>query len=136
MGDVIELPKEVEDLVWICSCGCSSHYIHINGDCECANCGSIASAEGFYVNLPEGTEKAFEDLDEEPFRVLHGDDLHFSLQRLGEQVSRNEFAVVIAIRTDGRCNTHGKASDWTPEQKRWLRGRIRKAYKMVTGDAD
>jgi hypothetical protein len=36
-------PDLKEAMIWVCECGCGSHYLYSNGDCECTKCGKVSN---------------------------------------------------------------------------------------------
>lgn len=118
---------------WSCGCGCMTHYLIETGQVECASCGQVADPrDGFYLHKPNGIIREMGDTPVMPFTITD-DGGEFSRHRWAERVRAKEFVTLIGIRKDGLVSTACFEDDAleTPEQKSWLRERIRDAYKLL-----
>jgi hypothetical protein len=131
MGDVIELKRpERGDLVWICTCGCSTHKHHSDGRVECAACGNIASVsnDGWRALLPPLPDEP-PPVPEMVFKVLSIDTAETFMRRRIKDGDPIE--TVIIVHTDGRCSTWSNAD--ARSQAEQTRKRVDDAVELLLG---
>lgn len=135
---IINFPDpRAEKSYWVCGCGCMTHYALATGEIECASCGYIPrpSCDGIYLHKPNGIIREMGNIPVMPFTVT--DNGAFSRQRWAKRVGAGEFVVLIGVRMDGLVATSCFEDDVleTPEQKSWLREKMRDAYRLLTRPA-
>lgn len=125
--------KSAESIVWVCSCGCKSFFLHEGGDIECANCNVYtAHAEnGRWANvLPELPDEVTTD-DGGAINVKCVGSAEFArrraMKRITEWSTADKLAAVFGYHHDG------SGSHWTDianeEQKQWV---LRKLRELLT----
>lgn len=100
--------RESKRLIWVCRCGCTTHYHYENGEIECGSCGHVAdSLEGAWrLKLPETPEKP-EELDESNFRTLPNSTPDAFMKR--QLKCGNPISAMFVLFEDGGAST------WSPQ---------------------
>lgn len=131
---VHEFPQK-ERLLWICGCGCQTHYAYEDGSIECASCGDKPPpGTGTWRPKPEDADNAVVDRDENGpmrFDARVGIDREFSQRRFTDRVISGEFIAAIGIRENGGVSTIHSEQFTTSRQKRWLLRRLVEALAML-----
>lgn len=129
--NVVAFPKR-EIAVWVCGCGCTTHYHHANGDVECASCGNIACDNcmgQWRERLPE-TPAEIKPTDAECFKVTRLDTEGAALKRVLGGVIHEQTSAVIVIGTDGALSCWGRGFKTKAEQA-WLRRHLASAFRRL-----
>jgi hypothetical protein len=133
--NVVMLPKrEPPELIWICDCGCSTHFHHADGGVVCATCDNVASVsdDGWRQQLPASPA------DPEPCRGTFASfDLSSAEAFFRRQLKAGsaDVSAVIVIHDDGSASTYGKCEN-TAERRDWLRQCIAQAFGRMVGFKD
>ncbi|KKM97293.1 hypothetical protein LCGC14_1169570 [marine sediment metagenome] len=126
-GNVVSFPvkKEAdEDRIWICECGCQTHYVHEDGRIECALCEKITT-EGNWRVGPK-IELA-EDLKVCDVRITDEAD-EFIFRRFVQEVIKPDVSAAALFRKDGSQRTVFRNKDLPQNEteRRWFRRRARR----------
>lgn len=123
---------EPESLVWVCRCGCTTHYHRSDDTVECGTCGNIATdlTGEWRLKLPEAPAEPSE-LDSSNFKVTTLDSPAIFLQRHAKTVAADVVAILI-LHDDGTFATW--SGDMTgPDRAAWLMRQLTKVWDRLTG---
>lgn len=131
-ADVVTLQPRAkpERLIWVCRCGCTTHYHHADGGVECGSCGNVAAdlTGEWRSRLPDEPD-APADLDGENFKVtsLTGPDTF--LKRHAKAVE--DVVAIIILNDDGSFATW--SGDMTgDERSAWLGRKLEAVHERLT----
>lgn len=130
--NVVPLRREIEpDMVWVCICGCSTHYAHLDSTLECAACGLRSADDGgeWRRGLPE-TGGAQESGPNEPTIVVQMNDTIQALNRVLGKASADDTAAVIVIKENGSVHVWGRMAD-SREHRGWINRRLATAKLLL-----
>jgi hypothetical protein len=130
MTNVVSFAKP-EPLVWVCSCGCSTHRLYTTGAIECASCENIASVSGgdWVKELPEPSAEPKKVLPETKVISMAGTPAA-ALQTMLRHVNPDELVALVAIMENGRVRSWGGID--TQERVEWLDRRLADARDLLT----
>ena len=113
---VIEFPGG-SDLIWQCSCGCQTHFIHDDW-ISCAGCGQ---------DYPGGLWKLIinnEPASDDPMIVRTYAGEEFLIRRLQDEIDNPDVIGILLVYESGRTRSMVHLDrQGTEEQKRWWRQR-------------
>lgn len=122
MSDVIAFPSK-ERSIWVCRCGCTTHFLYDDGDAECSSCGGVCVIGGWTA---KDKVTVLANLAADPHTVNRiGEPLDFILRRFKEDIDHNpDLLAATAIFRNGRVHTfiRDRSCD-TDERKAWWRRR-------------
>jgi len=119
MSDIIELHPKEEELIWICRCGCQSHFVYKDGRICCVSCGEGPS-DGVYAEMAEviGPMGTAPDVWHVAFTTAA--ETEFSFRRFSQRVLEPEVVVAAMFWEDGTVSFVGEIPTNKP-RKAWFR---------------
>lgn len=122
-----------EDRIWICECGCQTHYVHEDGRIECAICGEITT-EGNWQTGSE-IESAVDQIVHDHIIVSDGDD-NFMFRRFAAEVVKPDVVAAALFRESGSQRTLYRTGDLPKNEaeRRWFRRRARQMLADLGAD--
>jgi len=121
-----------EPLIWVCNCGCTTHYHRTDDGVECASCGNVAAdlSGEWRAKLSDAPDEPRE-LDSTTFRVTPLDTAATFMQRHAKRGSGDVVAILI-LNDDGSFATW--SGDMTGEDRAaWLKRQLAKVWDRLTG---
>lgn len=133
MTNVVSFPARDQDrLVYVCGCGCRTHFARADGELECANCGALDNVSGgeWRRRLPEPPASP-EPLVGGYSTVVELDTDSAAIARMARDAEPGKMAVMILIFADGTVRSWGREI-LEAEQIEWLDKRLGDAREMLT----
>lgn len=129
-------PGDKPDVIWVCSCGCSTFLLHAHGGATCAACDLTPVAEqGGWT--PPDTDAQWDGDD--PVRDVQGNaSVEFARRRLVQMAGAEDAVAVVVVRGCGTIHAWSCAD--TAERLAWLKERLEAAHTLIarpvgSGDA-
>ena len=121
-----------EDRIWVCDCGCQTHYVHEDGNIECAACYEITTEGNWRVGP---TVELAEDLPLCSIKNTGPDD-QFIFRRFAQEVVKADVIAAALFREDGGQRTVfcTEAKPETESERRWFRRRARRMLADLGAD--
>ncbi|KKL66586.1 hypothetical protein LCGC14_2143470 [marine sediment metagenome] len=125
--------KADEDRIWICECGCQTHYVHEDGRIECAICCEITT-EGNWQTGAE-VEPIIDQVLHDRTIVSAGDD-NFMFRRFAQEVIKPDVIAAALFRESGSQRTTFRNEDLpkNESERRWFRRRARQMLVALGAD--
>lgn len=122
-----------ENLIWVCNCGCTTHYHHSTGAMECGTCGAFMDPPdgAWRLRLPAEPETPA-PLDDNNFKVIASDGAEMTLLRYSKAARREPVAAIVIVHGDGSTSTWGDRAA-ADDRKGWIAEAIDKARTRITG---
>lgn len=129
---IIDFPQKQErQEVWVCSCGCSTWYLHSEKSATCAHCGkriddpdgAVAHGWGTLDPPARPADKDLPELDDKAPIVIdfnRNDDSYAFLKR---RMDAMDLQCIVLIGVDGHVHTWGGVGEGE-ERKAWLERRF------------
>lgn len=121
-------------LIWVCNCGCSTHYAHADGQLECAHCGAMGDGSGseWREQLPEPTTVHPVSTGPDEKRVVSLGDTSAALKRMLRRAEddRDNLAFVLIYRRGGEVGVWGDKIEGD-EQSTWFDRRCADAKELL-----
>lgn len=122
-----------EDRIWICECGCQTHFVHEDGRIECPMCHEITT-EGYWQTGTEVDPPVDQILRD---RVVVSDDGdNFVFRRFAEEVVKPDVVAATLFRESGSQRTTYRTEDLPKNEaeRRWFRRRARQMLADLGAD--
>lgn len=122
---VVEFPDRKEPLVWLCNCGCSTHYAYQDGSIECASCGEFVNGmwDARDREEQEGVEPETKRFSS---TVIPFDTDEAAMRDVLRTANKTTCMAVIIMDESGHTHCWGKDFE-TDEQKAWLDRQLARA---------
>jgi len=134
MGDIIAMPDKGKDPadekpdIWICACGCTTHFLLSDNTIECPSCGKRASGAW----RPSGLVIKSNADDVESFAVHRpGEPADVRLARFKRAIDQDGLLAATAFNKDGRIITIIEERPKTDNERQWWRNMIESFRKQV-----
>lgn len=131
-AEIVNLPRRDEgSMVWVCNCGCTTHYHRADGEVSCGACEAIVTAlRGDWrkrlpplpVEVPDMADEHFKTVD------LGGADAFLRRQIKGGLIG--EMRAIVILMDDGAITTWRDAMD-TDARAAWLRRKLARAARIM-----
>jgi hypothetical protein len=127
---VVPFPRPAPDtaqpqVIWVCSCGCSTFLLEQTGQAYCAACSSTAGSGGW---TPPPTDRMW-DGPEPVYDVQGNGSIDFAKRRMLKHAESPDAAAIIIVREDGTINTWANLD--TAEQVAWLGRRLEQVMTLL-----
>lgn len=114
---VIDFPVK-EDLVWVCGCGCSTHFVYEDGHIECASCRDTVTGAWDAERKDEAPEPK-ERPEQFSKTLIDFDSEESALRDVLRLADKERSVAVIVMQEDGLTRAWGKEFD-TDEKRAWF----------------
>ena len=119
MSDIVELhPKDDKDQIWICACGCQSHFVYADGRICCTCCGEGPS-DGIFVKMDDVIGPLGKPLDKRHVVFTSDEERDFSFRRFAQRVLEPEVIVAAIFWQDGTVSFVGEVPE-NDARKKWF----------------
>lgn len=131
MGEVVDIPEKKKDqenqMIWVCSCGCSTFELSIKAIAHCSACGAPTIDEDGGWHVP-AVERKWQG--EEPFQDICGNgSLEFAKRRMAQRVTDPGTCLIVVATEDGSVSAWSRAE--TQEQLDWVDEKLDDAFELV-----
>lgn len=121
MGDVIS----IEQLVWVCACGCSTLTAYSDGRFECAACEKEHDTLG--AGWRDVGKCAFEG---EPFNDVRGNgSVDFARRRVAQIAAADDVSMLAIARSNGTVHTWSDVENL--DQLEWVKDKLQIAADLI-----
>lgn len=113
-------PKEPDELVLVCPCGCMTFLVISSGALDCSMCGERMEDDVTGYN-PDTVREV--EAPKEPQRNHQTESEDFALAHTKRQIDPDKTVALVVMNADGVTSTWSLGSD-TKEKEDWLKSRI------------
>ena len=133
MADIIDLCKErgisPSDMVFVCDCGCQTHYLRADAAVECPSCGRVEEDGGRWLKFVREPPEAPEgETTPHVARVIEGNETALAFFLRG--VNKERTAVLIALQKDGYVHVWDDGN-YGPQVFRWIKRGVVIALRIM-----
>lgn len=119
------------ELVYVCNCGCRTHFHHADGSVECSACGTFSNVlTGGWAKAAPPPETPPPASAKDDRTVVDMGDPAITIARVLKRASPTETAALIVIQNDSRVVLWSRG-DIEGEAAEWMRRRLDDALELM-----